>query len=329
MSCREALPIDTVSQDKSGNYIFFDVSVANTKGTLHEGTSLQSVGTAFGVFGYRPEVETYGYPIFSEYEDNVAKVYWDTDCFTYDHLALWHNDYHSFYAYYPYDTEKNVITEIYVPERGTRLSTRPYIIYSQPINLNDMVDIMTDLQTLNTGGVVDLSFQHRLFAFGVKVNNNQTDSEREIVITAANISIADVAAQSTLYFDDSDNNGELDYTPGTNTTSITHAYQFDSDGTEVNCKVSHNLNDGNYFLLTPCSSLKLSGSITIKNAWDETITFPIDYSTSETAYAPTDGFKAGYMYFLNINKTDKGIEFTIENAGLPWEENDDIGIGFN
>ena len=318
-----------------GSYIFFDAGVTATKGTLISGTTLpQKTGTSFGVFGFRPN----GDDVFIEYKagenssfDNVAKMYRQVygGDFIYNCLALWHPDPepHNFYAYYPYEDNRSIITEV-----GSDDQYGPYINYVQPTSLDAMADVVTahTESTRTSDGVVNLSFDHRLFAFAVKVTNLQTQSTKDIVIKAASIEFQanTIPSSAHLYFEDTDQDGILDKATGNMmASSLNHIYEVNDTG--VKAGKDYDLNSGNFFLFVPCPSLSVKISLTLVGAWGDEVTFTIPEQDEDTisdeyySLVPLGGagFQPGLKYFFNIKKSDKSIEFTLENADLPWNEN--------
>ena len=308
-----------------GSYIFFDAGVLETKGALiNDAEPLKSEG--IGVFGFRPD----GAPIFLNHENNVAHLTWSDDQFNYSPLALWHSGQHNFYAYYPYGSSIIDITGI--------SDSRPYITYTQPTTLDAMVDVMTDSQSAaSSDGQVTFTLAHRLFAFAVKVSNLQTESDKSLVIKSATIDFQanTIPASATLYFDDQNKDDVPDMTAGSSIASLLQHRYTVSQETIANGS-SRDINDDNFFLFAPCPSLSIKMSLTIVGAWgDEVeITIPTQDSATDgdeyyTLTPDGNGFLPGHKYFFNIKKADKSIEFTLEDAGLAWEENEDIDIGFN
>jgi hypothetical protein len=308
----------------SGQYIFFDADVLETKGLLEDGPGLPTAaGTDFGVFGYRPS----GEPIFTTYTDmqNVARVYRATDAaaFSYTDLALWHHGAHDFYAFYPYD--KAIVTEA-----GVDNNQKPYIKYTQPQTLDSMYDLMTakaENVESSTSTTVNLTFDHRLFALDVLIKNSQTSSMMPLTVTNASVTFANVKSSATLFFDGSANNET-----GTIAT-LTHTYLTDASHyiaapSDANTPVTSNLNDGNSFLFLPVAQLQFAVNITVINAWGETVSFRIPEDSGYETLAPAGGFAAGTKYQLTVNKTDLGVDFNL-NISSEWISSDRIDIEFN
>lgn len=331
------VPEEGISGALSGSYIFFDAGVVETKGTIISGTTLPgSVNDSkFGVFGFREN----GDPVFDRYKttggypfDNVANVYRTGYQlpFKYDLLSLWHNGQHTFYGFLPWDAGKTVITSA-----GLDNSSRPYISYAQPVSLEAMKDVLTgSKQATKEGGDVVIPMEHRLFSFYVKLNNNQDESEREIIVKSAKVNFFDIASTADLYFDDTDADGYPDMAVGSGVTHPSHEFVLEPKTLSYGSSLEFNKNNSiaNPFLFLPCNSLKVKVSITLVNAWGEETELVVDCSTDETALTPTGGFLPGKKYTMNINKTDKDIYFSLENAEIPWETpeaGDNIDIGFN
>ena len=296
-------------------YIFFDAEVKKTKGNLIEGVQLPvDEGTAFGVLGLKGEntavFDTYiagenGNSRFS----NVAKMYRPSDEgeFTYDELALWTTEQHSFYAYYPYDAE--CIDNVALGEEG-----KPYICYTQPTKLEEMKDILTASVTnmsYSTNTLVELAFDHRLFAFDVVINNTLED---EVVVTGASITFTDLAKTADLNFD-----GSIT----TSTETLTFTTEFGehtvpaASSTEGETKpYEYSLNNGNSFLFLPCSSLKVDFELKFLNALGKEITFK--NTESLTLTPKSEKFEAGKKYALVLTRKKSGniVTFT---PSVEWE----------
>lgn len=284
-------------------YIFIDADIAATKGSLISGKLPSAANTSFGVLGYRGSQNK---PVFDMYSNNIAKLYRPqaNALFKYDQLALWTaGESHSFYAYYPYGPN-TIITGV-GNDNGT-----PYITYSQPENLGDMVDVMTakvpDTNAAeHTTTPVTFNFEHRLFAISLNVVNAQ-ESKQPVIISEATIEFENV--NTTARFNIDEHNTYTSSAP----TKISHDYTFDPVTLSIpdnETSVSHNLNDGNEFLFIPCSSLKVNISLKLKNAWGQELpTYTINESIT-----PEGGFVAGKRYQMIVTKIDKednGIQFS-------------------
>lgn len=325
---------DFEGENQGDSYIFFGAQVAETKGTIISGTALPGAinDSKFGVFGFREN----GDHIFDRYRtddgypfDNVANVYriGDQQPFMYDLLSLWHSGQHTFYGFFPWDADKTVITSA-----GLDNTSRPYISYAQPVSLEAMKDVMTgSKQATKEGGDVVIPMVHRLFSFYVKLNNNQEDSEREIIVKSARVSFFDIPSTADLYFDDTDADGYPDMTIGSGVTHPSHEFVLEpttiSNGSSLEFNKNNNI--ANPFLFLPCSSLKVKVSITIINSWGEEVALTPAESSGDQAItlAPAGGFLSGKNYILNINKTDKDI--TYQASLQDWNTGENIPIDFN
>ena len=338
---------------QDGSYIFFDAEVIRTKGTLISGTTLPSEveNSRFGVFGTRPD----GSHIFDMYAaapndrqmssafNNVAVMYRQEagGVFHYDALALWMAGEHDFYAYYPYDYPKGAVISNLI------LTARPYLQYTQPVGLDDMVDVMT-AAALNKKATdtdaqpVKFTFHHRLFAFDVILSNLQSESARNLRISHAEVKFLNVCSGANLYFDDgNDTDTYADVTLGTGKhDAIVHTYEL-PDGlvldapAEGETSVDHNLNEASSFLFAPCAELQVEFTMTFLNAWNEESTFELSRTISPSE---TEGFLPGKRYALMVNKKDNGEEiefeaslkaFVYDGNGNYWESSPDINIEFN
>ncbi len=363
----ERHPVDPGTEVYPGAYIFLDAKVVNTKSNLYDEETLpKDKNTSFGVFGIKDDGQT---PIFDNYTadenspfDNVAILYRPKRPsgsgpnrvpadFIYDHLALWGSGENSFYAYYingsEYhgeefdDTEfdsfftstRNVISDVGV----RRTSSKVYMEYNQPNTFEKMVDVMTAKTTTPRCDVVDLEFEHRLFAIDVVVRNNQIEDNNETVgkaFTFSNPTITfRVPSGGDLYFDDENSNS-------LNADSLDVTYTFvPADGTSFTIEAPRktpkdlNLNgtietsitgraENNPFLFLPCESLRVVGfSLTFENSWGESATPEYSWKVS-----PEGGFKPGHKYQLIIQKNHYGSEFEFvpQIAVLEYDEDGNI-----
>lgn len=315
----------------TGRYIFFDAGLPQTKGTLESSeTFLKTEGTAFGVFGYRlsnvPVFDLYSISadgVFESPYNNVAKVYRPsgTGPVTYDGLAQWTTGSHNFYAYYPYESNPSMITV-------NTDATDPYITYNQPTTLDDMVDVMTAstgeitiANTTSSSGVIDLAFDHRLFALNVVIKNQQVDSEESIKLTSASVAFTNIASAAIMYFDGNTN--------GSETTTLSHTYTIEANEQVIDYNDELNLNgensDNTPFLFIPCTSLAVSLTLGLVNSWGETVTLQPTLTAT-----PSGGFLAGHTYALIIKKVDKEVGFVYDLVD-DWQvkEGDDMNMGFN
>ena len=380
----ERHPVDPGTEVYPGAYIFLDAKVVNTKGNLYEKETLPiGQNTSFGVFGLREDGQT---PIFTNYTadvnspfDDVAVLYRPErpsgtgpnrvpSDFIYDCLALWDSGKNSFYAYYINGSEyqskfnesepnsfcvstRNVISEVGV--RST--SSKVYMEYNQPNTFEKMVDVMTAKTTTPRCDVVDLKFEHRLFAIDVIVRNNQhadSNGNQGKAFTFSNPTITfRVPNGGYLYFDDENSNS-------LNADSLDVTYTFvPSEGTSFTIAApptggSKDLNlngtieasstgrpEENPFLFLPCESLRvLAFSLTFENSWGVAETPEYSWKVS-----PKGGFKPGYKYQFIIKKNHYGSEFEFvpqiavleydENGNIVsdgnWNDKDDVDHTFN
>ena len=342
------IPDDEISVDA---YIFFDPEIVLTKGNLLNDAVLPAAAsTSFGVFGYRPD----GSHVFGMYSetptgsqltsafDNVAVMYRPEEraAFIYDALALWERGAHDFYAYYPYDYPKGVISNLI-------LMARPYLQYTQPVGLDDMVDVMT-AAALNKKATdtdaqpVKFTFHHRLFAFDVILSNLQSESARNLKINHAEVKFLNVCSGANLYFDDgNDTDTYADVTLGTGKRdAIVHTYEL-PDGlvldapAEGETSYDYNLNESSSFLFLPCADLQVEFKMTFLNAWNEECTFELKRTITP---AEAGGFQPGKRYALVVNKKDNGEyfefeaslkEYVYDDNGNHWDSSPDINIEFN
>ena len=164
--------------ETSGSYIFFEPEVLEgvEVKALFTGEEFPSdEGTAFGAIGYYSEPQDDNtIKLANIFTNSIEKVYRKEagKSFVYDKLALWKPEInHIFYGFYPYDDLKNSV----------KLNNgEPYIEYTQPATMANMVDILTAkrelTQTAATNNSVDLTFTHSLWALDIIVINNQTEN---------------------------------------------------------------------------------------------------------------------------------------------------------
>lgn len=321
----------------SNSYIFFDAAVMETKGLLLDDTGLpNAAGTDFGVFGFRPSAtadKKYGDKLFTSSIDMsyVARVYRASDgaAFSYTNLEIWHPGEHDFYAFYPYDIR--IVTYAGMP---ILVGEKPNISYTQPQTLDGMFDLMTAKAENQTSSnpIVQLNFEHRLFAFDFVLKNNQ--AVRPLEVTRAEIKFFNVGNQATLYYDGTENDIST-YTNIPSTDGASLSLITSGSNLQLNAGQEHNFNKisgtdtFNSFLFLPCQTLNVQIKLTFKNAWNETIT----YEPAAIALTPKDEngnnttFLAGHKYTLTITKSDDSITFDpIEPTD--WETKD-IPLTFN
>ena len=314
-------PVNTVPQLES--YIFFDADVIKTKSNLLEDDHLPyEQGTSFGVMGLKGTSNAQVFDMYDASEegvrfDNVAVMYrkigGSTDPFVYDKLALWTSEAHSFYAFYPYNSD--LITNFAIETAGDKAGI-PYISYEQPDAVGDMTDILTALTSKSysatataAANLVNLTFAHRLFAFDVIIKNNLTS---DLVVTDAVVSITEVTGDAKFYFDGTLDSGstrvdykDIDYV----TEDIT------IDGKSGESGVEYVLNGENSFLFLPCDALNVSVTIKFKNLWNQENEFTYSGIISDkNASGTAVPYAAGTRYALVINRNLVGgtVTFTPE-----------------
>ncbi len=299
----------TEQPDSKYPYMFFDAEVLQTKAMLDTEYLPYGEGTAFGVFGYKKDSESIT-PVFVNEQGELKdeRMYRKTDngSFLYDNLVLWTEDTYDFYAYYPYISGTQI---------GMHEDNGAYVTYTQPTSLTAMVDFMTasttDVEYSKNGSLVDLMFEHRLFAFDVELKNATTSGT--LTISSAEITLNGVAAEATLYYDDNDNDGNLDVETD-KTLDITEKFSFNSETVESILTLNEDS-----FLLLPTSSLNISFTIKGTDAFGD---FEIYVESQEIS----SSFEAGKRYKMVISKLD-GEGFMATVSG--WDEGGDITFTFN
>ena len=284
----------TEQPDEQYPYIFFDAEIAQTKSNLLESLP-SSAGTGFGVFGYRG-----GEAIF---DGGVAHMYRKEagSSFLYDNLVLWTDANHDFYAYYPYNENTTV----------GKAETGPYVSYTQPTSLADMVDFMTASKTgcsYSSSSVVPFVFNHRLFAFDVEIKNSQSYATEDLTISSATVTLHSVSSGARLYYD------------GTiadigNTSDITETF----GSSTIEKGETLTLNGEDSFLLLPTGSLTISFNIKGTDEFG-------DFDISVDLQTIPSTFEAGQRYKMVISKVD-GEGFTATVSG--WTDGDNITFTFN
>lgn len=373
--------IEPDGDDTPNAYIFLDAKVIKTKATKYDNETLPNgKNTSFGVFGVREDGST---AIFDNYTaddnspfDDVAILYRPEhpsnrvpSDFIYDCLALWDGGENSFYAYYiningsEYHREfnesefqsfctstRNVISDVGI----RRTSSKVYMEYKQPKTLETMVDVMTAKTTTSRCDIVDLDFEHRLFAIDVIVRNSQIkdiDGNQARAFTFSNPKVTfRVPTGGLLYFDEDNSNS-----PNPDSLDVTYTFvpkQGDTFTIEASEKSSKDLNlnktiensagnkSKNPFLFLPCESLRiLEFSLTYEDSWGQMPTKSYSWKISSE-----DGkFLPGRTYQMIIEKKHFGSEFefvpqiatleTDENGEIisdgNWDTTDDVSHTFN
>lgn len=327
-ACSER-PIDPMPQvpGSTGSYIFFEPEViesVETKTTMVEGTTLPG---SFGVYGYAESQTLF----------NGNEVYKNSDgYFTYDNLVRWVDGTtpHNFYAYYPYSLDVSVS------------NNKPYIAYTQPTTQSSMIDILTANKTTQKMSVVDLTFQHRLWAMDITIKNNREQDDliynpdtgnndlntgKQVKAKSIKIEFDDIPASASLYLD-----GDIQLSD--NRLTFTKDYP----AVTLEAGKSSTLNGQDSFLFLPCPSFKYRITIEFENTWGVSYIahHPSTYKTTEdgepdydsngqiqwdwaTAKGPNSGgFNAGYRYTLDIVKSDYDLTFVWDKT--EWGEWDEI-----
>ena len=294
----------TEQSDSQYPYIFFDAEVLQTKAMLDTECLPDSAGTDFGVFGYRGDSESITTPVF-ENERMYRKT--DNGSFLYDNLVLWTEDSYDFYAYYPYKSGTQI---------GMHEEKGAYVTYTQPTSLDDMIDFMTASNTGVTyalGSLVNLKFDHRLFAFDVELKNSTTSGS--LTISSATVKLHDVASEATLYYD-----GDLEVNIN-ETLDIEETFSFENKPeAEVTSLLTLNKDS---FLLLPTSSLNISFTIKGTDAFGD---FNISVGDDDNPQVISSEFEAGKRYKMVISKLD-GEGFMATVSG--WDKGEDITFTFN
>ena len=315
--------------DSPRSYIFFETKVAETKANLMSGTKLPiESGTAFYVFGYRPDNTSHVFDAYSKGDnspfDNAGVVYRlsrGAD-FKYDRLTLWSGGNHTFHAFYDGTERKNKYSSFeygVIKDLNSEQTDKPYISYVQPTELAQMKDVLTATATASlSGGPVILTFEHRLFALDVLLCNGQSISRKPMIVKDAKVEFSEIPVSANIMFDNS-------YEASEDLCIISH--DFTDAAFEISAPtrnpVEHNLNQKNAssdsFLFLPCSSIQVKFECTVVDSWEQevTIVYPEEgYAT----ISPEDGngFLPGKRYELRIVKSDRDLEAICEVAA--WVE---------
>ena len=147
-------------------YICFNTEVS-TRGELVEYLSGKSFGiTAYNYTGEWSFVKVQANP--NVFQSHGQEVTWDGGMHTYTPLVPWDaSKKYAFFGYYPYGNSNVVLSDKDI--EGT-----PYIDFTLPHTLNEMVDVMTAslIDTDNSSSnAVGLTFKHRLTAMDVQAQN--------------------------------------------------------------------------------------------------------------------------------------------------------------
>ena len=328
-------PIVQVPQvpESSRSYIFFEPEVMEaktTKATILEGEELPAAeGTAFGVMGYYN-----GTSIFSGYEDGIAKVYRReaNSSFQYDHLGWWLDrdaaatTRHNFFAFYPYSINESVELN----------NGNPFISYTLPTSEADMEDILTAYKSTARVSLVQIVFQHRLWALDVEVVNRQTGdgysqpgvetlTPPDLHIVSVKLTLAGIPATGTLAIDGNltstvTSRKTQEYTLHARTATIV---KVPTDNPETEEKENTTSFGPLLFLPTDLSydtgGVQYQLDFTFENHWGDeyTQTFQLrDFKLAKGA----DSFEPGKRYKLTVVKTDTEASVGLNVTG--WETQD-------
>lgn len=240
-----------------------------------------------------------------------------------------------FHAYFPYSESTTAGKE----------NGRPYVTYTQPtgITLDTMVDFMTASTLASSGSPVVLPFVHRLFAFEVVLRNQHavnptqpSETVNTFRVKTVEVVFKDVTKSAKFYFNDADNDGNLDYVRSTDKIALIENEFGSIDIQAPSAGESYtdtSLNGDNVYLFIPSPSLTISYSMTYTNAWNEDCT----YMLNDQTLSPTGGFLPGKRYALVIKKSQNGdlVEFApslelVYDSTNQWDETTpDIDIEFN
>ena len=312
-------PIDQGPQvpESSRSYIFFEPEVLEaktTKAEIVEGEELPGdASTAFGVLGYYE-----GTSIFDGYGDGIAEVYRreKNSSFQYDHLGWWLNrdaaatTKHNFFAFYPYSINENV-----VPNNGN-----PYITYTLPTSEADMEDILTAYKSTARVSLVQIVFQHRLWALDVEVVNRQTGdgysqpgvgtlTPPDLHIVSVKLTLAGIPATGTLAIDGNltstvTSRKTQEYTLHARTATIV---KVPTDNPETEEKENTASFGPLLFLPTDLSygtgGVQYQLDFTFENHWGDEYTQTFPLSAFKLANEATS-FEPGKRYKLTVVKND-------------------------
>ena len=342
-SCDKISPSQEGGDETSGSYIFFEPEVlegveVKSNENLVTGDKLPD-GKPFGVLGYYciPDSDDATKTTLVDIFDNPAEandplieeVYYlstenGSSYYKYNDLALWKpNINHIFYGFYPYDLVSTVKLN----------NGEPYIEYTQPTTMEDMVDILTANRTLTqataTNNSVDLTFTHSLWALDFVIKNSQDNAD--LIYKDVKISFYGFNKTAEILFTE-DKDGKTIK----NTTEVTVeenneakdepneiAYQYtlySGDDATIAAKKSKDF-DPILFLPvngTDCT-LKYRLEVKIKNSRGVyyTYTYPSDTEYQEVK----TNFKAGMRYNLTLEKKDPTGNFSVNWKSVSgWTE---------
>ena len=307
---------DKKKEEPTGPYIFFETRVGET------GTLPQIEGEAFGVFGYYSVGESLN-NVFTGYDDRIAKVCWDAEdgTFAYDKLVKWAEGTYSFYAYYPYAYRNQERLAVIDDVRSKTL------MFSQPSELEDMVDFMTASaeSVVRSPEPVRLQFEKKLFKVDVVIANGEEgeSSSKDFTILDA-----------VIYFTGVPQSLECDI-DGTDVKNSTETMDIESDLypssaeylLESGKKYNFTKEIGNSFRLIPDKNIKYSLSIEYMDEYGEPNIYTYPEDTEWASFG--SAVKAGGEYAIVINRS-KGTLFPFTATLVKdWEDEVDIDNDFN
>lgn len=278
------------------SYIFFEPSVnvsVDTKAVIADGETLPT--SEFGVLGNYND----GTQIFSKYDNNVARVYKreGSELYSYDHLAQWKDgsSYHSFYAFYPY----------FLPSYTTlttQNATIPYINYTQPTKLNEMVDILTATKTAKKDNTVNLEFKHHLWWLSIKINS----SINSVKIKSVKLTLKNFHSSGTL---------KLDGTTTCNTQLSNGVFILHKEeDVPIEIASGESYDDFMPMLFLPIvesGKLQYKLEIVFANS-DHIYTYPEQPTSGEESFASANiKFESGKKYTITVDKKFTGLNLNI------------------
>lgn len=326
---------DIQSPGTSGAYIFFDTEVVSTKANLTEGTDLPSGedGT-FGVMGYYKSIS-----LFTGYTNGKAEVYRSSDAgeiFKYDHLAMWRDVDpnaevpHNFYAFHPYSLAGDANLN----------NGNPYISYTLP-NTDSMLDILTAYEATAKKSLVELTFEHRLWALDVEIKLSQDENPYNPGTGTLDPSLTIVSAKLTLV--NIPQTGRLFYTgnqlaPVDSRTTKEYVLHAETAGDTILST------DGSEtygpFLFFPTNveftdaatnaiaKVQYRIDLKLKNSWG--VAYDFSYPSTAGTYQnfAVSSFEPGKRYKITANKGN-GDDIDVTYDISAWETVDNIDHTFN
>ena len=236
------------------------------------------------------------------YTNGIAQVYRPAagTSFQYDNLIFWQaaSAAHNFYAFYPYSLYGSVTS-----------ATAPYITYTQP-TANDatMVDLMTAYTSTAKCNLVELTFNHRLWALDVVITNGQTEgidpddqvtNAPTLTIKSVSVTVENFPTGAQIYLN-------KDHSPGLVLNTATNKYTYTINPKATNGDVLANSGEtatATYgsllFLPITAGTFKYSLEITYLDSRGVESTF-----STGTAKTINKAFEAGKRYKFTVNKTN-------------------------